>query len=207
MMETNYRIAYDNEWNTLKKRNPADVAVRLGIEWNSEEKFFDLPFCNENYRLFWDDELVLDVENHSLEDIEKAIILLNYLAHSNEEKEVSMDYVTLKELPGGGSLFYPAFYRHSILPVGKVYGNDLEGFINNGQSLGGKLGREGDGSFVLQVFPKVFLKFILWIGDDELMPAANILFNKSIVNVMHIECVIGLGDHLSNKLTALKKDN
>lgn len=206
-MESNYRIAYDNEWNTLKKRKPVDVATRLGISWQDEEKYFDLPFCNESYRLYWDDELVLDSNGNALEDIEQAIMLINYLAHSSEEQEINNNYVTLKELPGGGAIFYPAFYRHSILPIGKIYGNDLEGFLKNGQSIGGQLGTEGDGSFILQVFPKVWLKFILWLGDDELTPAANILFNQSIVDVMHIECVIGLGDHLSKKLISFKKDD
>lgn len=206
-METNYRMGYDNEWNTLKKRNPVDVADRLGIRWQDEEDYFDLPFCNENYRLYWNDELVLDSNGNALEDFEHAIMLLNYLAYSSEEQKVNNDYTTLKELPGGGAVFYPAFYRYSILPIGKSYGNDLEGFLKKGQSIGGELGTEGDGSFILQVFPKVRLKFILWLGDDELTPEANILFNQSIVDVMHIVCVIGLGSHLSKKLISLKEDD
>ena len=47
-------------------------------------------------------------------DISLAITLLNYLGFSDDDIKVENKWVNLKEIPNGGNLYYPAFYKISI---------------------------------------------------------------------------------------------
>ena len=49
MEDTNYRIAYENQWKSLKKRDPVDVAKRLGCKWDNDKKNYTLTFLSETY--------------------------------------------------------------------------------------------------------------------------------------------------------------
>lgn len=206
MEDTNYIIAYQNEWKFLKKKNPLEVSKVRGTDWNADNEIMTITFLNEDYLLFWREEKILNKENGTWPLVEVSIMILNYLRHSNVMVTRGLGFVSLKEMPGGGSLFYPAFYKNSILSLCHTFGNDIQAFKESGKALGGMPTKGGDAGMLFRILPLIDLKVIVWAGDDELPPSANILFDHSAKEVMHIESAIGLGMHLSKELTKIKKE-
>ncbi|MGL4606105.1 MAG: DUF3786 domain-containing protein [Eubacteriaceae bacterium] len=204
MKETNYILAYDNEWKFLKTKNPLEVEALRGGKWNEEESTLEFPFFNEIYLINWDKERITEKETGEEPLIEVSIMILNYLRHSSVKMSEEHKFVTLKEISESGALFYPAFYKSGILPLAKTFGNNVEEIKEVSKSLGGTQSREGDFGAVFQMFPYLELKIIIWEGDDELLPSANILFDTRATELMHVESIIGLGMYLSKEI--VKKD-
>ena len=51
IMESNYKVAYNTEWSKLKKLEPLDIANRLSVDYNQENKQLTVPFFNDEYIL------------------------------------------------------------------------------------------------------------------------------------------------------------
>ena len=97
-------------------------------------------------------------------------------------------------------MFYPAFYKSSILKLIETFGYESSKLKKCAEPLGGKEIKMGDATFEFEVFPKVFCRIVIWEGDDEIKPSATILFDSSIQYIMHVESIIGLGGYIINKI-------
>jgi hypothetical protein len=103
---------------------------------------------------------------------------------------VICSFYSAKDVPLTGKLINPVnmksgqlFFRGShVLPLDKVgerYGNDRDGFLKKGLVLGGVALEHGDASVKLFPLPRVPVVLILWRGDEEFPPRADILFDSS----------------------------
>lgn len=76
-----------------------------------------------------------------------------------------------------------AFSRGShVLPLSKLarkYGDDREGFLQKGKSLGGEVRQYGDASVRLLPFPRVPVVISLWLADEEFPARADLLLDSS----------------------------
>ena len=97
-------------------------------------------------------------------------------------------------------MFYPAFYKSSIVSLINTFGYDSSKLRKCGENLGGKEIKMGDVAFEFEVFPKVFCRVVIWEGDDEISPSATLLFDSSVQYMMHVESIIGLGGYVINKI-------
>ncbi|RDY23116.1 DUF3786 domain-containing protein [Romboutsia maritimum] len=199
-MKNNYYIAYEKEWKGLKKRKPEDVADIANISYCKIKNQFKVPFLNLNYILDCNNESIYRESDGYIPDIESSIMILNYLTFSKLFHVPNNNWVSLKEIPNGGALFYPAFYKSSILELIKSFGKDLKKFERSSKALNGIPTTLGDASYIFKVFPKVMICVVLWEGDEEISPNATILFKPSIEHLMHIESIIGLGSYIAGKL-------
>lgn len=199
-METNYRIAYDKYWRDLKKMVPEDIAGYLAVTYSKETRQFIMRFFDKEYVVDYDTEKIYGKTDGCVPDINAAIIMLNYLTYAKPPQENVKKWVSLKELPNGGMLFYPAFHKDSILALVKAFGRQSEKLLECAASLGGVSADFGDASAIFQAFPEIPLCVIVWEGDEEVPANATILFQPSIEQRLHIESSIGLGMYLASQL-------
>ena len=126
------------------------------------------------------------------------VLILHYLVRANG-KLPSGEWVNFRELPSG-LMYQQAFRAQCVEPIARAYGKDLEGFLAAAAAIGGERARMGDASFLFRVFPRVIVACLLWLGDDELPPAADILFDAAVPHYLSIEDVDGVGRDLSARL-------
>ena len=203
-MGSNYKVAYDAEWSKLKKLDPLDVSRRLEVEYYNNKKQFIVPFFEKDYILDFETETIYRKEDGREPMISNSIIILNYLTHSTENIINTNKWITLKEIPNGGALFYPAFHKSTIVPLIESFGDNLQSFEVSASKLGGKIIKFGDIAYTFNILPKVNICIAIWEGDDELSPNATVLFESSIQHLVHIETVIGIGMCVAEK-TIYKK--
>lgn len=199
-MKTNYKIAYDKEWEKLKDKNPKDIADRLDVFYCSDKNQLTVTFLNEEYILDYNYETIYQKYSKLPLNISASIIILNYLTFSSTHVNISNEWVSLKEIPNGGALFYPAFYKSAILELVNKFGSNCESFVQYSFKVGGVPANFADKSFVFKVLPKISICIALWEGDDEISPNCTILFNPSIQYLVHIETVIALGGYVADAL-------
>jgi hypothetical protein len=202
-MDTNYRIAYNKGWLDLKQKDPLEVSMVMNVSYWPAAQQFTVPFLNKNYLVDLKQETIICQADGETPGIEAAILLLHYLSFFQTTAEPANTWVSLKEIPNGGSLFYPAFHQTAILSLIKAFGQQPELLLKFAPILGGQAAVFGDASAIFQVFPKIPLCVVIWEGDEEIAANATLLFDPSIAHFLHIESVIGLGGYLAKKLVKL----
>lgn len=122
-------------------------------------------------------------------DSEIAELILKQLPHYSR-LSILWYLVSAKDIPLSGILINPrgvngglifASGSH-VLPLDKLierYGNDIDGFVRKGITLGGERLDYGDASLKLTPLPRVPLTLILWKADEEFPARADILFDST----------------------------
>jgi hypothetical protein len=151
---SNYRIAYDKGFDDLFQREPHDIAVFLHVDYCTETHCFTVPYFGEAYRVDCVNKTVSKCSDGSIPPIDDAILILHYLTFSQLpcEYTASGQWVSLKEIPNGGALFYPAFHKDAILALISAFGKDLRKFAEAVQGLHGVPSHMGDSSATFEAF-------------------------------------------------------
>lgn len=199
-MQNNYRVAYDKGWQDVKLKEPADIAANMLVEYIPDRQQLVVPFLNENYIVDLAKETIVCAGSGEVPKIDASILILHYLSFFQASAEVAGKWVSLKEIPNGGMLFYPAFHKDAICGLIKAFGHQVAAFPDCAARLGGQPAKFGDVAAAFPVFPKTPLSVALWEGDDEIPANATMLFDPSIEHFLHIESVIALGEYLARQL-------
>lgn len=205
-MDSNYRIAYNKGWQDLKQKGPQEVSLYMKVDYLPDVQQFIVPFFNENYIVDIQHETIRKQADGKTPGIEAAILLLHYLSFFQCQAEQANKWVSLKEIPNGGILFYPAFHKTAIQGLIKAFGDRPELLLACAARLGGQAAKFGDAAAVFQVFPKIPLCAAIWEGDEEIAANATILYDPSITYFLHIESIIGVGGHLARRLIKLAEE-
>jgi hypothetical protein len=129
------------------------------------------------------------------------LIILHYL-NTADGSPLTGNLKTFKELPEG-AVYFPTFVKRAIKPLLDKFSKAPSAMIAAAESIGGYRADTGDFSFRLGAFPRVPLTVTLWLGDEELPPEANILFDSSIINYLPTEDITILCEILAWKLVKL----
>jgi len=113
-------------------------------------------------------------------------------------------WVTYRYLPGA-RLFDQRFTNMAVQPLLDYFGNDADGFRQAGLSIGGRpMTRTGDAAFRFLALPKIPIECILYLGDEEVSPSINILFDAAAPHYLPTEDLSYLGLYLSTTLRGFK---
>lgn len=199
-MESNYKVAYNHEWKRLKERSFNRISEIRDVKYDPKENQFTMKVFNRQYILNCNEESIIRIDDNHIPTVETGIMIVNYLSFTENDIHKTNKWISLKEIPNGGMMFYPAFYKSSIVNLINTFGYDSSKLRKCGENLGGKEIRMGDIAFEFEVFPKVSCRVIVWEGDDEIKPSATLLFDSSVQYIMHVESIIGLGGYIVNKI-------
>ncbi len=131
------------------------------------------------------------------------MMLLHYLVTADGAAQTGQ-WIAYRHLPGA-SLFATRFVGMAISPLVAGFGDDIEGFRRAAQALGGEsMGRTGDASFRFLALPRIPMAATLYLGDEEVTPSVNILFDGSAHHYLPTEDLSYLGSHLSRSLRSYK---
>lgn len=199
-MDTNYRVSYDIWWKDLKTKDPEKISTYLEVTYSHSTRQFTVTFFNSEYILDCNNETIYRKSDGYVPDMTISVLILNYLVYAQSVEETTNEWVSLKEIPGGGKLFYPAFYKTAITDLINAFGNNSKELFRCATPFGGKSTSYGNASVIFQAFPEIPLCVVIWEGDEEIAANATILYKPSIKNLLHIESIIGLGGILASKL-------
>jgi hypothetical protein len=133
----------------------------------------------------------------------EQILLLHYLttlgnAHSSGAR------VSFKNLPGA-SFYESAYRRRGPERIVQLFGGDFDGFRRAVTMLGGSVAGKGGAAYgdlsgTLTVLPRVEAIVVLFGGDEEFQPEANILYKDDVVNFLPLEDIAVLSGLIASRL-------
>lgn len=122
------------------------------------------------------------------------ILALHYLQHDLPVAPAGL-LITFRELPGGPFYFGP-FCSRSVTPLVRRIGNDLDLLRRNLGRFDWQAVAMGDFAARIHAIGRIEATLVYHIGDDEMGPQAELLFDGCIKRVYCTEDVAVIGSRI-----------
>ena len=199
---------YEHYLNAYREMDPKEISGRTGIPYDEEKGLFTVKLMGSTYQVSFPDYEIHHVEDwakvYPLEEAMNAKILIVRFLTERSAAPASGKFVTYHDVPWG-EVYFRQFQGRCLFRLAFGYGNKLPVFRKIMEHLGAKKCSEGDCSYELEFMDNLYVKFILWEGDDEFQPSAQILFSDNFAVTFAAEDLAVVGDISINMMKALEK--
>lgn len=161
----------------LQKTYPAEIAERTGVRL--EQNRFHITVLGEDRVLSWPD---FNDEGWSAYD---RILFMRYLCEGKRAPRFS-GFLTYKDMPWG-EVYDRNFTARCVSRLTRMYGSDEARFKKACETLGGVAVPSSGTAYELCFLPGMYLRFILWEGDEEFPASGQILFSDNFAEVFSAE--------------------
>ncbi|MDA8137867.1 MAG: DUF3786 domain-containing protein [Desulfobacteraceae bacterium] len=197
-----FQQARDLAAQELASQNIHDLARRAGFEVVAE-KSLRVSFLGRIYRISFPDFLFSDDGDATAAvPLQEQVLILHYLQKC--QPELKGRWVAYREIPGAG-FYFGAFVKRAIDPLKKVFGKNAALLKQAAAKLSAAPIDTGNAGFRLDILPYAPIQIILWEGDDEFAPEANILFDASVGEYLSPEDAAWLASLPVYRLMALAR--
>lgn len=162
--------------------DPAEIAERLKLETENDGRVFVVRYLGHNYRVshpaFSTEPAEEDMIDFLSGNDSARILVLRYLLFADPSGHDG-SFVSFREMPGGDLYFQPFQGRCIFRLLGK-YGKRIDVFRQVLEHMGAAKISYADACYDVELFPDLYVRFILWEGDEEFPASAQILFSSNI---------------------------
>ena len=201
------RIPYEHYLERYQGEDPIAVSERTRIPYDADRRVFTLRLMGVTYDITWPEYEITAhregaIEYYPLETAANAkILVLRYLLEGSAAP-ANGNFLTYREFPWG-EVYFRQFQGRCIFRLAYGFGGKLEKFSEIMEKLGGTKLKYGDCSYEFEFLNDLKLRFILWSGDEEFPPSAQILFADNFSAAFHGEDMAVVGDVSIGVLKAL----
>jgi len=176
----------------LQQVNPKRLEARTGAQYFVEDTQDGLivPYFGQARRITWPEIGVTPVDGPGEIALPEQILILHYLLNASGET-LTGRAIDFRQVPEG-SFYWSAFVSRAKKPLLSTFGRDLPLYLKVAGSLGGEPQPLGDAAARFLAFPRVPITHVLWGGDDEFQPEANILYDETIPRYLPTEDIAAL---------------
>ena len=156
---------------------------RLGLLSRSTIRFLtDAYEVNMSERTILQHPSLLPAEDYL------CVLILHYLIGCLKHGyRPSGNWISFKDI-WGGNTYFPAYRKNTIMPLIERLQKDPEGLTRKlTVSYNGEVVEGGDIAILLEAFPGVFIRIVIWRGEEEIPPEATMLFDRSLTDVLTTE--------------------
>lgn len=213
-MEVNYekdskeRIPFEHYLEAFRKADPMEIAERCGVPYDKNAGTFSIRLMGVNYTVAWPSYEILHEKEerigyYPLETRANARILLLRFLTEGGAAPTTGKFLTYREVPWG-EVYFKQFQGRCLFRLAFGFGNKLQVFRQIMERVGALPIGSGDAGYDLEFMPGLQVRLILWEGDDEFPPSAQILFSDNFpVAFTQGEDMAVVGDVTIDMLKAL----
>lgn len=157
--------------------DPKEAEVRTGAKYS--DGAFTLEFLFDEYKVTWPDFSVTSCNENAicLNDLKAKTFLMRILLEF--ERRMSLGtFKTFREM-SWGEVYIEPFTGRCIKRAAFSFGTCVPKFRAACLALGAKEVNHGDAGFEFEVMPNYFIQILVWEGDDEFPPNAQILYSDN----------------------------
>ncbi|MBI4296757.1 MAG: DUF3786 domain-containing protein [Chloroflexi bacterium] len=200
--DQSYGLALKIAFETLATIDIESQCQRAGAAYRvgDSQKVITLDYLNRQFEIIPPDQVR---EKGSPEEVplRDKILIMHYFLQAKGTPLTSKP-INFKELKEGAS-YFPTFSKRAILPLVDYFGKESPRLLEVAKQLGGEKADYGDAAVTIKAFPRVPITLVVWRGDEEFPPEANILFDSTISDYLPTEDIIVLCQTISWKLVSL----
>ena len=168
-------LPFEYYLKVYRETDPKDIEKRTGLTYDRKTSSFYLRLMGITYQITHPD---FDVKHIDGESKANARILVLRFLNEAVAAPSSGRFLTYCEIPWG-EVYSKQFNGRCINRLAFGFGNKPEIFTEIMEKLGARRLNDGDVSYELEFMNDLQLHIILWEGDEEFQPSAQILFSDN----------------------------
>lgn len=181
-----------------KETDAHEIAARCALPYDEESHSFTFPLLGDTYTISHPDFVVTGERTPSNAE---RILFLRYLLDGRCTAP-NGQYMTYREFPWG-EVYVQQFTGRCITRFAMSYGFKSHLLPPIMEKLPAKAISSGDMGYEVTLMPGLTMQFILWLGDDEFPPNAQILFSDNFRHAFSTEDMANIGDIILNRMKAI----
>jgi hypothetical protein len=182
--------------------DPREISQRCDLEFDGAA--FRLRILGEEHRALYPDFALLDSNGRTVDSPYEKILFIRYLCEG-KYFPFRGRRLAYHEIPWGG-VYYRNFEGRCLKRCAVTFGNDIQGFkkiFEQNPRLRAEALDTGDAGCRFEFINGLFVSLIVWAGDDEFPPSAQILFDDNFVFAFTAEDLAAVGETLVERLKKL----
>ena len=179
--------------------DPADVQLRLkGVKWDGKEFYVNL--LGREFALSHPDCALRALDGGMLPVLPVQTFLLRYLLEGRDILWLGQ-WKTFREMPWGETYVKP-FTGRALTRGAFTFGTRLTAFREACEKMGALPVDHGDAGFQLNFIGNYSIRILIWEGDDEFPPSAQILYSDNFSEGFSAEDRVVAADILISAIKA-----
>ena len=165
--------------NLFKQLDPKEAAERTGCRYDAVQGCFYVRLLYADYRIQHPDFAISCEDKNALAlvNIPAQIFILRYLLEGRASVG-SGEFLPYREMPWGDVYLKP-FTGRCLTRAAYSFGTRLEAFKAAIEKMPVIALKNGDASCQIELMPGYDMRLIVWEGDDEFPPNAQIVFSDN----------------------------
>lgn len=192
---------YDNPMRIYEARYraiaPAEASARTGSVFDAEAGQFKLCLLGTPLRVDWPVFMLHGAEGCLAHNAVKLLII-RYLLEGMDAPFAGR-FLSYRELPWG-AVYDANFQGRCIKRLAFAFGNRLDAFRVACEALGATKIGGADAAYEFSFLDKHRVRLLLWHGDEEFAPNAQILFSDDTALAFSAEDMAAVGDVIISRL-------
>lgn len=192
------RVPFEHYLEEYHSIDPQETSKRLRIPYDAERQVFTVRMMEREYEISWPQFQAVrtDSEDKSYSALEETIpakiSMIRFLCGGVASHSTGK-YLTYREVPWG-ELYFQPFNGRCLMRLAYGFANRQGLFEEQMEKIGGVKLDMGDISYEFEYVNGYRIRFILWAGDEEFPPSAQILFSDNFPICFKAEDLAVAGD-------------
>ncbi len=188
---------YEEQFRSL---NPASVTERLSaVSWNGAE--FTVNLLGREFAISHPVYAIRALDGGKLPPLPTQTFLLRYLLESRDVYWTG-EWKTFREMPWG-EMYITPYTGRVLTRAAFTFGTRVAAFRAACEKMGAKPLPHGDAGFQFDLIGGYKMQVLVWEGDDEFPPNAQVLYSDNFAQGFAAEDRVVAGDIL---ITTIKSN-
>ena len=181
---------YEERFRALE---PADVTARLSnVKWDGGE--FTVRLLGREFAIAHPDYAIRALDDGKLPPLPTQTFLLRYLLESRDVAWAG-EWKTFREMPWG-EMYIKPYTGRVLTRAAFTFGTRVAAFKTAAEKMGAMPLKHGDAGFQFDLIGGYQMQIIVWEGDDEVPPNAQVIYSDNFATGFAAEDRVVAGDIL-----------
>lgn len=188
------RVPFEHYVGLFEKLDPIEASQRCGVKYDSERRCFSMRLLYVDYEISWPKFAIRsDTESgFALGNLPAQMLMIRFLLEGCASVGTG-GFLTYREMPWG-EVYLKPFTGRCITRAAFTFGTRLKAFEDAMDRTPAIRLKNGDTSYQMEIMPGYEVRIIVWEGDDEFPPNAQILFSDNFPQAFSAEDRTVVGD-------------
>ena len=185
-------VPFSHYEGLFQKLNPTEAVERTGVNWDGKEFYVNL--LGREYAISHPVYAIRTVDGGALPPLPTQTFLLRYLL---ESKQVNWngEWKTFREMPWG-EMYIKPYTGRVLTRAAFTFGTRVAAFRAACEKMGAEPVNHGDAGFLFDLIGDFKMQILVWEGDEEFPPNAQILYTDNFAEGFAAEDRVVAGDIL-----------
>ena len=182
----------------FRELDAAEAAARTGVKWDGKEFYVNL--IGREFTIAHPEYAIRTTDGGKLPPLPTQTFLLRYLL---ESKAVAWagEWKTFREMPWG-EMYIKPYTGRVLTRAAFTFGTRLSAFRAAAEKMGALPVSHGDAGFEFALVGDYKMRILVWEGDDEFPPNAQVLYSDNFAEGFAAEDRVVAGDILISTIKA-----